>query len=83
MGLPVLKFLLQSSAIVITMKRVVTMLKPNFSAEGSNAIQYEKDVYGLFIKYMREVTGIFLSHRIHLKYVLPMKDTFYKKSNLT
>ena len=31
------------------------MLKPNFSEEGSNALRYEKEVYMLFVRYVREV----------------------------
>ena len=33
------------------------MLKPNFSEEGSNAIRYEKEVYMLFVRYVREVAS--------------------------
>lgn len=33
------------------------MLKPNFSEEGSNALRYEKEVYMLFVRYVREVAS--------------------------
>ena len=60
MGLPELKFLLQPSKTTITMKRITTLLRPSFSEEGSNAFHYEKEVYSLLIKYLREVAGIFV-----------------------
>ena len=74
MGLPELKFLLQSSMNTLTMKRVITMLTPEFSPEGSNSIRYEKEVYGQFIKYLREVAGIIYNHRTTYNRVMVKKD---------
>lgn len=45
------------------------MLKPEFSEEGSNSYQFEKEVYGLFIKYLREVAG-----SLAILYMLSMDD---------
>ncbi|XP_053383435.1 uncharacterized protein LOC123541168 [Mercenaria mercenaria] len=57
LGLPELKFLLQPASHSITMKRITTLLKANFSEEGTNAYMYEKEVYSMFIKYLREVAA--------------------------
>jgi len=49
------------------------MLTPGFSPEGSNNIRHEKVVYGQFIKYLREVAGIFNSiynHRTNCKHLI-------------
>jgi hypothetical protein len=56
-GLPELKYLLQSPNLPLTMKRLTTMLRPKFSEEGSNANRFEKEVYQMFIKYLRELSG--------------------------
>ena len=32
-------------------------MKPNFSEEGSNTLKKEKEVYQLFVKYVREVAA--------------------------
>ncbi|KAH3793471.1 hypothetical protein DPMN_146982 [Dreissena polymorpha] len=56
-GLPELKYLLSPSNVPLTMKRVLHMLKPLFFEERSNANRYVKDVYQMFIKYFRELSG--------------------------
>ena len=41
----------------VNVPRLLQMLKPKFSEEGSNAIGYEKEVYMLFVRYVREVAS--------------------------
>ena len=41
----------------LSIRKVISLLKPNFSEEGSNSLKFEKEVYALFIKYLREVAG--------------------------
>jgi hypothetical protein len=41
----------------LSIRKVINLLKPNFSEEGSNSLKFEKEVYALFIKYLREVAG--------------------------
>ena len=36
---------------------LLQIFKPQFSEEGSNALQYEKEIYQLFIKCVREVAA--------------------------
>ena len=56
--LPTLVYLLRpGSQHKITVPRLLQMLKPNFSEEGSNALRYEKEVYMLFVRYVREVAS--------------------------
>ena len=56
--LPTLIYLLRpGSQLKIAVPRLLQMLKPNFSEEGSNAIRYEKEVYMLFVRYVREVAS--------------------------
>ncbi|CAC5414009.1 unnamed protein product [Mytilus coruscus] len=38
----------------ITFKKITTLLKPEFSADGSNRMKAEKKVYSKFLKYLRE-----------------------------
>ena len=38
-------------------KQLLQLLKPNFSEEGSNALKKEKEVYQMFVKYVREVAA--------------------------
>ncbi|VDI17898.1 Hypothetical predicted protein, partial [Mytilus galloprovincialis] len=38
----------------ITFKKITTLLKPEFAAEGSNRMKAEKKVYSKFLKYLRE-----------------------------
>ena len=56
--LPTLIYLLRpGSQLKIAVPRLLQTLKPNFSEEGSNAIRYEKEVYMLFVRYVREVAS--------------------------
>ena len=48
-------------------RKLVTLLHPCFSEEGSNARKYENEVYALFSKYVRETSsgrreGVTLGH---------------------
>ena len=38
-------------------QKLLLILKPNFSEEGSNTLRYEKEVYQLFVRYAREVAS--------------------------
>ena len=55
---PSLHFLFQdSSAYVLSFKRLACLLEPTFSEEGSNSRSFESSVYSTFIKYAREVAS--------------------------
>lgn len=56
--LPTFKYLfISSQSESLSIRKVINLLKPNFSEEGSNALKFEKEVYAVFIKYTREVAG--------------------------
>ena len=56
--LPMLVHLLRpDSQHKINVPKLLQILKPNFSEEGSNTLRYEKEVYQLFVRYAREVTS--------------------------
>ena len=51
-------YLLRPSAIsTLSVRRLLFLLKPEFSDEGSNALSREKAVYAKFVKYVREVSS--------------------------
>lgn len=55
---PVLLHLLRPSpAHQLSVQSLLHLLKPNFSDAGSNALVKEKEVYQLFVRYVREVAG--------------------------
>ena len=54
---PVLLHLLKPSNTQLTAKILIQLLNPVFSPEGSTAYSREKEVYGLFIKYIRQVAS--------------------------
>ena len=55
---PQLLYLLRPSAIAtLSVRRLLFLLKPEFSEEGSNALSREKAVYAKFVKYVREVSS--------------------------
>ena len=55
---PQLLYLLRPSAIsTLSVRRLLFLLKPEFSDEGSNALSREKAVYAKFVKYVREVSS--------------------------
>lgn len=41
----------------LTLKRLTSLLKADFSVDGSNQRQTEGKIYSAFIKYLREVAG--------------------------
>ncbi|PFX17372.1 hypothetical protein AWC38_SpisGene18315 [Stylophora pistillata] len=56
--LPMLQYLLRPGAEgKLTVPILQHLLKPSFSEEGSNALKYEKEVYQLFVRYIREVAS--------------------------
>ena len=64
---PVLLHLLRPTTHNLAPKMLLHLLSPKFSEEGSSTYQREKQLYGLFVKYIREVSsgrrdGITLSH---------------------
>ena len=56
--LPMLQHLLRPGAEAnLTVPILLHLLKPKFSEEGSNSLKYEKEVYQLFVRYIREVAS--------------------------
>ena len=56
--LPMLVYLLRPQALhKMSVPMLLQILKPQFSEEGSNALKKEKEVYQLFVKYVREVAA--------------------------
>lgn len=41
----------------LCVQQLLQILKPNFSEEGSNALKKGKEVYQMFVKYVREVAA--------------------------
>lgn len=54
---PILKHLLQPSSTALTAKKVIQTLQPQFSAEGSTSCSREKELYSIFVRYIREVAS--------------------------
>ena len=54
---PVLQHLLCPNLMPLNAKIILQILKPNFSSDGSTAFSREKSVYGLFVKYVQQVSG--------------------------
>ena len=38
----------------MTFRRIISLLKPNFTEDGSNERLYQNKVYNIFVKYLRE-----------------------------
>ena len=56
--LPMLQHLLRPGAEAnLTVPILLHLLKPKFSEEGSNSLKFEKEVYQLFVRYIREVAS--------------------------
>ena len=56
--LPMLVHLLRPQAQgKLSVQMLLQILKPNFSDQGSNTLKKEKEVYQLFVKYVREVAA--------------------------
>ena len=45
------------SSASLTVQKLLQLLKPKFSEDGSNAFQQKKAVYHLFVRYLREVAA--------------------------
>jgi hypothetical protein len=58
--MPMLRYLLRpTSQHPITVPKLLELLKPKYSEQGSNALKYEKEVYQHFVRFLREVaTGL-------------------------
>ena len=54
---PVLQHLLRPNLMPLNAKMILQIVKPNFSPDGLTAFSREKSVYGLFVKYVRQVSG--------------------------
>ena len=58
MQLPMLVYLLKPGAQPkVTVQKLLLILKPKFSDEGSNALTLEKETYQMFVRYVREVAA--------------------------
>ncbi|KAL5013702.1 hypothetical protein ScPMuIL_007972 [Solemya velum] len=56
-SLPFFQHLFRNKRVTLTMKKLTSLLKPDFSEEGSNARMYEKNLYSHFVKYVRETAS--------------------------
>ena len=56
LAFPILRHLFQSNSS-LSANRLIQIMKPIFSQEGASALQREKEIYGVFIKYIREVAS--------------------------
>ena len=54
---PILKHLLQPASTALTARKVIQILQPRFSAEGSSSCSREKELYSIFVHYIREVAS--------------------------
>lgn len=54
---PVLLHLLRPRTSTTTAKMLIHLLKPQFSEEGSSSFLKEKEIYTLFVKYIRQVAS--------------------------
>ena len=41
----------------MTFRRIISLLKPNFTEDGSNERLYQNKVYNIFVKYLREASS--------------------------
>ena len=54
---PIMQNLFKSKQHPLTAKRLMQILQPQFSEEGSSSLHREKGIYGMFVKYVREVAS--------------------------
>lgn len=54
---PIMLHLLRPTTHKLSSKMLIQLLKPNFSQDGSSAFKKEKEVYNMFIKYIRQVAN--------------------------
>ena len=52
-----LHFFTDDAQNFLTLKKLTSLLKADFSADGSNQRQTEGKIYSAFVKYLREVAG--------------------------
>ena len=72
-----LHLLRKSDASVITRRALVNHLSPSFAEEGSNACRFQRSVYALFMKYVREAgSGQRLQGNITLTSILEFVTCF-------
>ena len=46
-----------TTARALTLKKLISLLKPDFSETGANKRRYENEVYSAFCKYLREAAS--------------------------
>ena len=54
---PIMRHLLHPSNHALTVKKLMFIMQPQFSPEGSTAFSREKEIYSIFVKYIREVSS--------------------------
>ena len=54
---PIVKHLLQPASTALTAKKVIQTLRPHFSVDGSRSCTREKELYSIFVHYIREVAS--------------------------
>lgn len=54
---PFLYLFVPSDASALSVKKLVHLLNPKLSEQGSNSRKYQKEVYGAFIRYVKEVAA--------------------------
>ena len=56
--LPTFMYLfIPSTAIALIVKKIIHLLTPKFSEEGSNSRKFQKEVYSAFVRYLKEVAA--------------------------
>ena len=56
--MPILMYLFQASNdSCLTRKKLLMLLEPEFSADGSNKRKFENEIYSFFVKYVREAAA--------------------------
>ena len=62
-SLPTFLYLFRPGATnMLTLRKLISLLKPNFSEVGSNKRKFENEVYTPFSNYLREAASEFLEH---------------------
>ncbi|CAC5407180.1 unnamed protein product [Mytilus coruscus] len=56
-NLPTLRHIFSNNSPRLTVKKLIQLLKPEFSERGSNRLSLEKNVYSSFMRYIREVSA--------------------------
>ena len=45
----------------MTFRRIISLLKPNFTEDGSNERLYQNKIYNIFVKYLREAGSTYFA----------------------